>query len=103
MLILQMRENGPESKAEAKVWRAWYHIRLLNWYGRNDGITIVEESLLPADIYKFRNTVDECLEFINRELDEVLSITDKDVFPFLWDEGRRTYVQSYSISIKMGY
>ncbi len=25
-------------KAEAKVWRAWYHIRLLNWYGRNDGI-----------------------------------------------------------------
>ena len=53
-----------------------------NWYGRNDGIPIVEESLLPADIYKSRNTVDECLEFINRELDEVLSITDKDVFPF---------------------
>mgnify|MGYP000638742730 CR=1 FL=1 len=46
-------------KAEAKVWRAWYHIRLLNWYGRNDGIPIVEESLLPADIYKSRNTVDE--------------------------------------------
>lgn len=89
-------------KAEAKVWHAWYHIRLLNWYGRNDGIPIVEESLLPADIYKSRNTVDECLEFINRELDEVLSITDKDVFPFLWDEGRRERMsKATALALKM--
>lgn len=89
-------------KAEARVWRAWYHIRLLNWYGRNDGIPIVEESLLPADIYKSRNSVTECLDFINRELDEVLSISDNDVFPFLWDEGRRDRMsKATTLALKM--
>lgn len=39
-------------KAEAKVWRAWYHIRLLNWYGRNDGIPYVDKALLHfGDLY----------------------------------------------------
>lgn len=73
-------------KAEIRVWRAWYHIRLLKWYGRNDGIPIVDKALTPNEIYKPRNTVEECLNFINTELDMVINSTD---LPFLWDEGRR--------------
>lgn len=76
-------------KAEARVWRAWYHIRLLNYYGRQDGIPIVDKALAPADIYLSRNSVEECLKFINDELDAVLQINDDKAFPFLWDETRR--------------
>ena len=73
-------------KAEAKVWRAWYHIRLLNWYGRNDGIPYVDKALLPSEIYMARTPVNECLDRINAELDEVIN---SEALPFIWDEGRR--------------
>ena len=76
-------------KAEAKVWRAWYHLLLLKWYGRHDGVPIVDKALNPTEVYMARNTVDQCLEFINKEFDEVLKIQDNKAFPFLWDEGRR--------------
>lgn len=86
-------------KAEIRVWRAWYHIRLLKWYGRNDGIPIVETALTPTEIYKPRNTVEECLEFINKELDMVINSTDLE---FVWDEGRRDRMSiSSALALKM--
>ena len=62
--------------ADVKVWRAWYHMQLLLWYGRNDSIPIVSTALSGEDIYQKRNSVEECLEFINKDLDDVISITD---------------------------
>lgn len=86
-------------KAEIRVWRAWYHIRLLVWYGRNDGIPIVDKDLTPNEIYKPRNTVEECLTFINTELDMVINSTD---LPFVWDEGRRDRMSiSSALVLKM--
>ena len=86
-------------KAEAKVWRAWYHIRLLNWYGRNDGIPYVDKALLPTEIYMARTPVDECLNKINAELDEVIN---SDALPFIWDEGRRDRMsRSIALTLKM--
>lgn len=89
-------------KAEAKVWRAWYHMNLLRWYGRHDGIPIVEKALNPEEIYMPRNSVEECLNFINREFDEVLQIQDDKAFPFKWDEGRRDRMsKSVVLAMKM--
>ena len=86
-------------KAEARVWRAWYHIRLLNYYGRHDGIPIVDHALNPSDIYLARNTVQECLDFINRELDMVINSED---LQFVWDEGRRSRMsRSIALALKM--
>lgn len=89
-------------KAEARVWRAWYHIRLLNHYGRHDGIPIVDKALTPSEIYLARNSVEECLDFINKELDEVLQIQDDKAFPFLWDESRRERMsKAIALALKM--
>ncbi len=89
-------------KADAKVWRVWYHILLLKWYGRNDGIPIVKNALTPEKIYMKRNTPEECLEFINNEIDEVLQINDDKAFPFLWDEGRRDRMsKAVALTMKM--
>ena len=86
-------------KAEAKVWRAWYHIRLLNWYGRNDGIPYVDKALLPSEIYMARTPVNECLDRINAELDEVIN---SEALPFIWDEGRRDRMsRSIALTLKM--
>lgn len=88
--------------ADIKVWRAWYHMQLLLWYGRNDGIPIVTTALSGDNIYQGRNTVEECLDFINKDLDEVISITDDEVCPFLWDEGNRSRMsRSSALVLKM--
>ena len=44
--------------ADVKVWRAWYHMQLLLWYGRNDVIPIVSTALSGEDIYQKRNSVE---------------------------------------------
>lgn len=88
-------------KAEVRVWRAWYHMKLLLLYGQNDGIPITDTALTPTEIYKPRNTVEECLDFINKELDAVCSLSEDD-FPFLWDEGRRSRMcKAYALVLKM--
>lgn len=88
--------------ADVRVWRAWYHMQLLLLYGRNDGIPIVEKSLTPNENYLSRNTVQECLDFLNREFDAVISITDDNVCPFIWDEGRRARMsRSSALALKM--
>lgn len=88
--------------ADVRVWRAWYHIQLLLWYGRNDGIPIVEKALEAAEIYQPRNSVEECLAFLNKELDAVISITDDEVCPFVWDEGNRARMsRSCALALKM--
>jgi len=88
--------------AEARTWRAWYHALLLMYYGWHDGIPIVDEALDPTEIYLPRNTVDECLDFINKELDDVIAITDDAIFPFVWDENRRDRMcKAYALVIKM--
>lgn len=88
--------------AEAKTWRAWHHMRLLMYYGYHDGIPIVDKSLNGTEIYKGRNSVDEVLDFINKDLDEVIAITDKDVFPWVFDDSRRSRMcRSYALMLKI--
>ena len=51
---------------------------------------------------KKRNSVEECLEFINKDLDDVISITDDEICPFLWDEGNRSRMsRSSALALKM--
>lgn len=89
-------------KVEARVWRAWYHIRLLLWYGRNDGIPIVKKSLNPEEIYMERQPIDICLEEINKDLDYAIRQTDPKICPFVWDEGRRDRMsRSVALTLKM--
>lgn len=88
--------------ADCRVWRAWYHMQLLLWYGRNDGIPIVEKALAGDEIYQPRKSVEECLAFINKELDDVISITDDEICPFLWNESNRTRMsRAYALVLKM--
>lgn len=85
--------------AEIKVWRAWYHMQLLFYYGLNDGIPIVDKALAPDEIYMDRNSVDECLTWLNDEFDSVINSTDLE---FLWDEGRRDRMSiSIALALKM--
>lgn len=81
--------------AETRIWRAWYHQQLLFYYGGTDGIPIVNRVLAPDEIYLPRNTVQECLDFLNKEYDEVIASNDTE---FLWDEGRRSNRMSLSIA-----
>ena len=93
-----------EMIAEARVWRVWYHIQLLMYYGMNDGIPIQDKVLNGDEIYKSRNTIDECLNFINSELDAVIAIQDTEnkVFPFVWDRDRRDRMcKAYALMLKM--
>ena len=56
------------------------------------------------EIYKSRNTIDECLDFINSELDAVIAIQDPEgkVFPFVWDRDRRDRMcKAYALVLKM--
>lgn len=90
--------------ADVRVWRAWYHIQLLMYYGMNDGIPIQDKVLNGDEIYKSRNTIDECLDFINSELDAVIAIQDPEgkVFPFVWDRDRRDRMcKAYALVLKM--
>ena len=98
-----IKENERERvRAEAITWRAWYHMQLLLYYGRHDGIPIVTESLSGEAIYKDRNSVEECLDFVNKEFDKVLAINNDEVFPFLWDEDRRDRMcKAYVHTLKM--
>lgn len=73
-------------RCEARIWRAYYHINLLMYYGGENGIPIIDKALSPDEIYKPRNTLEECLTFINKEFDEVAASGD---IPFIWDDGRR--------------
>ena len=89
-------------KADVRVWRAWYHMQLLLLYGRHDGIPILEKSLTPTENFMSRNTVEECLDFLNREFDAIINITDDNVCPFIWDEGRRARMsRSSALVLKM--
>jgi hypothetical protein len=73
-------------RSEARVWRAWYHVQLLMFYGADNGIPLVKESLTPETMYIGRNSLEDCLEFINSELDDVCT---NNSLPFIWDDGRR--------------
>lgn len=88
--------------AEAKTWRAWHHMRLLMYYGYHDGIPIVDKSLNGTEIYKGRNSVEDVLAFINKDLDEVIAITDEEVFPWVFDDSRRSRMcRSYALMLKI--
>lgn len=88
--------------AEARTWRAWYHLQLLLYYGINDGIPIQDKVLVGDEIYKSRNTVQECLDFLNNEFDALLNIQDDRVFPFLWEKDRRDRMcKAYVLTFKM--
>ncbi|GAB6009777.1 RagB/SusD family nutrient uptake outer membrane protein [Dysgonomonas reticulitermitis] len=85
-------------KAETRVWRAWYHMQLLYYYGGTNGIPIADRVLAPDEIYLPRNTVQECLDFLNKEFDDVINSTDTE---FIWDEGRRSDRMSRSIALAL--
>lgn len=100
-----VEEERARMKAEARVWRAWYHIRLLKWYGRNDGIPYLEKSLSPTEIYMSRTPVDECLKNINRELDEVI---ESGALPFVWDDenmraNRMSLATAYTLKMDVNF
>ena len=62
----------------------------------------MDKALTPSEIYLARNSVEECLDFINKELDEVLQIQDDKAFPFLWDESRRERMsKAIALALKM--
>lgn len=89
-------------RAEAKTWRAWYHMQLLLYYGLHDGIPLVDKSLNGDEIYQSRKSVQECLEWLNKEFDELIAITDDAVYPFLWDKNRRSRMcRAYALMLKM--
>lgn len=89
-------------RAEALTWRAWYHMQLLLYYGKHDGIPIVDRVLDGEDIYQSRNTAQECLDWINKELDALISIDDDEVYPFVWDKDRRSRMcRAYALTLKM--
>lgn len=89
-------------RAEARTWRAWYHMQLLLFYGQHDGIPIQDRTLNGEEIYQPRKTVQECLDFINQELDAVIAIKDDKVFPFIWDRDRRDRMcAAYALTLKM--
>lgn len=88
--------------AEAKTWRAWHHMRLLMYYGYHDGIPIVDKSLNGTEIYKGRNSIEDVLAFINKDLDEVIAITNEEVFPWVFDDSRRSRMcRSYALMLKI--
>jgi len=72
--------------AETRIWRAWYHMQLFLYYGLEEGIPIVDRALNPDEIFMERNTRQECIDFVNNELQDVINSHDLE---FLWDEGRR--------------
>lgn len=89
-------------RAEARTWRAWYHMQLLLFYGQQNGIPIQDRTLNGEEIYQPRKTVQECLDFINQELDAVIAIKDDKVFPFIWDRDRRDRMcAAYALTLKM--
>ena len=89
-------------RAEARTWRAWYHMQLLLYYGLHDGIPIVDHSLDGEEIYQPRRSAQECLEWLNSEFDALIAITDDDVYPFVWDRDRRSRMcRSYALTLKM--
>lgn len=90
--------------ADARAWRAWYHMQLLMFYGPHDGVPIVDKVMEGAEISEGhpRNTVEEVLTFCNNEFDELLAIDDDNVMPFLWDKQRRTRMcKAYILTLKM--
>lgn len=89
-------------RAEARTWRAWYHMQLLLYYGLHDGIPIVEQSLNGDEIYQPRRSAQECLDWLNQEFDALIAITDDAVYPFVWDRDRRSRMcRSYALTLKM--
>lgn len=89
-------------RAEALTWRAWYHMQLLLYYGRHDGIPIVDRVLNGEEIYQPRTPAQECLNWINGQLDALISINDDEVYPFVWDKDRRSRMcKAYALTLKM--
>lgn len=61
-----------ELKAEMKFLRANLYSKLIKWYG---GVPIMEHALgLDADFNLTRNSYEECVDFIVRELDEAAAV-----------------------------
>ena len=89
-------------RADARTWRAWYHMQLLLYYGLHDGIPIVDHSLNGEEIYQPRRSAQECLEWLNSEFDALIAITDDAVYPFVWDKDRRSRMcRAYALTLKM--
>lgn len=62
-------------KGEAKFMRAYYYHQLVRYYG---GIPIVDKpfALTDSDFLSTRNTFEECLNFIVKDLDESAALLD---------------------------
>lgn len=87
---------------DIKVWRAWYYIQLLKYYGLHDGIPITTTPLTGNDIYQPRQTAQKCLDFINNELDSVIAIRNDNVMPMIWEEAKRDRMsRSIALTLKM--
>lgn len=67
---------------EIKVLRAFSYFNLISFYG---GVPIVDKPLtLADDLYKARNTYQECLDFVIKDLDEAA-----EMLPLTYDAANR--------------
>lgn len=83
-------------KGETKFMRAYYYHQLVRYYG---GVPIVDKafSLKDTDFLSARNTFEECLNFIVKDLDEAATLLDGKSL----QKGRATKASSLALKSRM--
>jgi hypothetical protein len=83
-------------KGETKFMRAYYYHQLVRYYG---GVPIVDKSfsLNDTDFLSARNTFEECLNFIVKDLDEAATLLDGKSL----QKGRATKASSLALKSRM--
>lgn len=83
-------------KGEAKFMRAYYYHQLVRYYG---GVPIVDKafSLTDTDFLSARNTFEECLNFIVKDLDEAATLLDGKSL----QKGRATKASALALKSRM--
>ncbi|WP_106830198.1 RagB/SusD family nutrient uptake outer membrane protein [Parabacteroides pacaensis] len=83
--------------AEAKFLKAYYHFYLVRMYGP---IPLIKENV-PVDadrstIYPYRNTIDDCFNYITELLDEAIPYLPAKIENEISELGRLTQIAGYS-------
>jgi len=74
ILALNGKELIDQYKAEARCLRAWFYFCLLRQYGP---VVLLGEDVIPADAAEIqfpRNSFDECVDFVTKELDAAAGV-----------------------------
>lgn len=83
-------------KGETKFMRAYYYHQLVRYYG---GVPIVDKAfaLTDSDFLTARNTFEECLNFITKDLDEAATLLDGQSL----QKGRATRAAALALKSRM--